>query len=315
MQAHPPPNAAQKESSGKRVVAHMVGGLGNQMFIYASAWALARANKAELYLDTSGFARDFEYKRNFQLGHFQTGQKAKLKTFAAIDFAYRVWRKVAQKLPLLPMSVGPVLGERLHLETLFDPAFRRGSLREHQTLHVFGFRQNEKYFADYRAELLEEFAMLLEPSAELREQAEMIRNTESVSVNFRLLHETIPGTSIPKPNLKTLGARYYHHAVQAVLVQKRDPVFYCFGDQIEGIEALMPAGAKIVKLPDTPDQPADIRDFWLMRQCKNFIIANSSYSWWAAWLGQRQDSMVICPDTEGFTYKIAPADGWIVVKP
>ena len=91
-------------------------------------------------------------------------------------------------------------------------------------------------------------------------------------------------------------------------------MLYCFGDTLEGVDALLPPGIERILLPDTPDRPADIRDFYLMQQCRHFIIANSSFGWWAAWLGQRADSIVVCPDTEGFTYKVAPAVGWRVVS-
>jgi len=56
-----------------------------------------------------------------------------------------------------------------------------------------------------------------------------------------------------------------------------------------------------------------VRDLWLMTHCRHFIIANSSFSWWAAWLGARPGSIVLCPDTRGFEYQIAPARGWEVI--
>ena len=77
--------------TGKRVVAHLAGGLGNQLFIYAAAWALARRLDAALQFDTSAFTRDWEYKRKFavRLGcRYRTMQQP---TFCIASIA-RLWR-------------------------------------------------------------------------------------------------------------------------------------------------------------------------------------------------------------------------------
>lgn len=294
----------------KRVVAHLAGGLGNQLFIFAAAWATAHRCGAKLYLDLSAFARDWEYKRSFAIHHFQGVAPIPVRSFPLANVAQRVLQKMQARMSGLPVHIGSLFGERHYLE--LDQALLGNPFRGRSTVHVFGFRQNEAYFADLAGELRAMLQLALEPSPQLRAQGAAIRARNSVSVNLRRLHEVIPGTNLPKAGLRILGREYYHHAVRLIQERVTDPVFYCFGDTLEGIDELLLSDARRVVLPDTPDRPADIRDFWLMMQCRHFVIANSTFSWWAAWLGQQCGSVVVCPDTEGFQYQIAPAAGWLV---
>ena len=298
--------------TGKRVVAHLAGGLGNQLFIYAAAWALSRRLDATLQFDTAAFARDWEYKRKFALHHFRGPSTVPLRDYAAADLLHRVYRKVMAQLTWLPPRLGPLLGERADEVICFDPAWNRLAPEMKGALHVFGFCQNEAYFADHAAALRAELTLLFAPSPEAEAFADEMRATQAVCVNLRRLHEVIPGTNIPKPGMKVLGAEYYHSAVNLVRERFPDAVFYCFGDTLEGVHTLLPRDTKVVLVPALPDRPADICDFWVMQQCRHYVIANSTFGWWAAWLGQKSGSMVVCPVTEGFQYKVAPAKGWIV---
>jgi hypothetical protein len=297
----------------KRVVGHMRGGPGNQLFIFAASYALARRNGATLYLDTSAFARDWKYKHKYILGHFKAGETAELRDFPVADLTERLYRKACERLPALPARIGPLLGETPYLETEFDPAWSDGSLRERRGLHVFGFRQNERYFSQYADDIRVQFSLVMEASAELRAQADQLEASEAVCIHFRRRHEVLPGTNIPDPKIKVLDAGYYHRAVALIRERVPNPVFYCFGDDLNDVDALLPSGINRVIFPDTPDRPFDIRDSWLMRRCRHFVMANSTFSWWAAWLGQKPGSVVVCPDTKkGFIYQIAPAEGWLV---
>src|SRR5260370_32018131 len=113
--------------------------------------------------------------------------------------------------------------------------------------------------------------------------------------------------------IRQLSEGYYVDAINTMRKRVPDARFFCFGDSLANIERLFPASVEKVILKPTSDEPADIRDLWLMTKCRHFIVANSSFSWWAAWLGSRPDSLVLCPDTRGFENRIAPARGWVVI--
>ena len=99
------------------------------------------------------------------------------------------------------------------------------------------------------------------------------------------------------------------------MMRKRLPGarFFCFGDTLENLDRLVEPGPDLVVCPPVSDGPPDISDLWLMTKCRHSIISNSTFGWWAAWLGAGPDSHVLCPDTRGFVNGIAPARGWGVI--
>jgi hypothetical protein len=296
----------------QRVIAHLVGGVGNQLFIYAAGWALTQRNGAELILDVSAFPRDAFYRRTFALGHFNLGEVALRNGAPPVEqFIHGQYRRLRAMFPSMPHRLGPILGERDHLQ--FDPSMTDGSLRIFPTVYLFGYRQNEQYFADQAAELRRKLAFVLEPSVEARAQADEILGCNAVAVHFRQLHQVKAGETRPNTKIRQLSKTYYVNAIDSMRRRVPGARFFCFGDSLANLDQFFPPGVEKIVPKPTGDEPADIRDLWLMTKCRHFIVANSSFSWWAAWLGSRPGSIVLCPDTHGFEYEIVPAQGWVVI--
>jgi hypothetical protein len=295
----------------RRVIAHLIGGVGNQLFVYAAAWAFAQRNDAELILDVSAFRRDTVYRRTYALAHFNLGNVALRDGALAAEFIHRQYRRLRVICPLLPPQLGPILGERSHLR--FEPLTAGGQMRIFPTAQVFGYRQNEQYFADRADGLRRRLQFAFEPSPEARAQADEILGCNAVGIHFRQLHQVRFGGTQPNARIRQLSETYYVDAVNTMCKRIPDARFFCFGDSLANLDRFFPAGVDRVIPKPTNDAAADIRDLWLMTQCRHFIIANSSFSWWGAWLGSRPDSVVLCPDTRGFEYEIVPARGWVVI--
>jgi hypothetical protein len=295
----------------RRVIAHLVGGIGNQLFIYAAAWAFAQRNDAELTLDISAFRRDKFYRRTYALAYFNLGNVALRDGALAAEFIHRQYRRLRVVCPLLPSQLGPILGEHSHLR--FEPLTAGGLMRFFPTAHVFGYRQNEQYFADLADGLRRRLQFVFEPSLAARTQADQILGCNAVGVHFRQLHEVRSDETQQNARIRQLSETYYIDAIDKMRNRFPDARFFCFGDSLANLDRFFPPSVDWAVPQPTNDVAADIRDLWLMTQCRHFIIANSSFSWWAAWLGSRPDSVVLCPDTRGFEYQIAPARGWVVI--
>jgi hypothetical protein len=296
----------------KRVIAYLGGGIGNQLFIYAAAWAFAQRERLELALEVSNFSRDTFYRRTYALRHFNTGDVRLLDHGDTFDFVHRLYGRYRRRFPTMPPRLGPILGESDYLQ--FEPLAVGGAVRLFPTIYLLGYRQNEEYFADQAAGLRRKLEFSFEPSIEARRRADEIRAGNAIAVHFRQLHQVPSGETRPNFEIPQMAGTYYAEAVARMRQQVPGARFFCFGDSLANLDRLIEPGPDLVTLPPVSDGPADISDLWLMTQCRHFIISNSTFGWWAAWLGAQADSRVFCPDTRGFVNGIAPARGWRVIS-
>jgi hypothetical protein len=150
-----------------------------------------------------------------------------------------------------------------------------------------GYWQNEKYFVDIREELLETFKIADTPSEPCSSYMDMIKRKNAVSIHIRR------GDYAENPKVKkihgVLSRDYYTEAIRLIKQQKPEPVFFFFSDDIEWCKLNLPESGVFV------ENTSDLEDLYLMSLCKNNIIANSSFSWWGAWLNEDPEKIVVAP--------------------
>jgi hypothetical protein len=156
-----------------------------------------------------------------------------------------------------------------------------------------GYWQDERYFEDHADQIRTDFRFVTAPSANSARYAEEIAATNAVSVHVRR------GDYLASAHVNThgvLGVDYYQAAIDQILVTHRAPHFFVFSDDIEWCRTELRIDAPhTFVVGNEGDQ--SFEDMRLMAQCSSHIIANSSFSWWGAWLGQRTGSCVIAPRT------------------
>jgi hypothetical protein len=273
----------------KKIIPRIFGGLGNQLFCYAAARRLALTNNAELIVDdVSGFVRDHEYQRHYQLDHFTIPcRKAtpfeRLEPFSRVRRALK--RKWNQRLPF---------EQRAYIQQQgidFEP--RLLHVKPQGAVYLEGYWQSEGYFKDVETTI--RLDLQIKPPADSTNVAvaEEIRNSTAVCVHVRFFDE--PRTKI----INNAPADYYTLAVEKMAGLAPNAHYFVFSDQ--------PEAARIrIRLPDrsvtlVSHNQGDERayaDLWLMTQCKHFIIANSTFSWWGAWLSDHAHKKVIAPGFE-----------------
>jgi hypothetical protein len=266
----------------RKVVVRLKGGLGNQLFCYAAARRLAWANEAELVLDAvTGFKYDHLYRRTYALGCFCI--PARLATPAEqMEPLGRVRRLIARKL-----SERKPLAQRCYIQQSgvdFDPRIVSLRLRN-GTTYFDAFGQSECYFADIRQQLLQDLAMSVPEDRANVATAAQIESTESVALHVRWFDTGDVAHS------SNMSLAYYAAAIPQLLEKISDAYFFVFSDRPSDAVALLSplmGGRPFTLVAHNAETGSAEADFWLMRRCKHFIIGNSTFAWWAAWLGEQE---------------------------
>ena len=214
----------------------------------------------------------------------------------------RLWR---QRKRLLPYYRRRVIVEPHPF--VFDPRL----LRLPAEAYLLGHWQNEKYFSAIADTLRAEFTLrapLSPPSAAL---ASDIQKTEAIGVHVRRGDYVHDASVNRRHGLCSL--EYYHFCAGELLAQHPRAVFYVFSDDPGWVAAHLNLGhAQVVVDHNGPAR--DYEDLHLLSRCQHFIIANSSFSWWAAWLATWPEKTIYAPQRwqasgEFDTSDVVPA-GW-----
>ena len=275
------------------VIVKLKGGLGNQLFQYAAARRIALDNNLDLKLDIlSGFENDF-YKQKYKLNHFNIIED--FATKEEIDHLKRLGStNLIGKVTRLRNSFR--FGHKYCLirERMFN--FDASILRHYKYAYLDGYWQSEKYFQSIEEVIRKEFSMKSPPEVLNQQIADKIIKTNSVCIHYRRLHG-ISGDKVCSRGVAIHGAtsfEYYHSAINYLSSKYSDLHFFVFSDNSEWAQQNVQIDFPTIFVTYNRDEK-DYEDLQLMSQCKYYIIANSSFSWWGAWLNQSEDKIVIAP--------------------
>ena len=259
----------------------MSGGLGNQLFQYAMGSMLASNNQCELKLDLSTF-ETYEW-HEYSLAPFKIVAKiAGLKECAVskgqnLSLFDRIKRKIWNNQSII-----------IEHNLLFDSSY----LNFKGSAYVIGYWQSEKYFSAIENQIRNDFQITLPPSQANQNMLDRIKGSNAVSLHIRRGNyvqidyvNTVHGTC-------SIG--YYIEAMDLIASKVSNPVVYIFSDDIPWAKENLHLNFEMVFV-DINDAQTDYEDLRLMSACRHHILANSTFSWWGAWLNNNSDKMVIAP--------------------
>lgn len=261
------------------------GGLGNQMFQYAAAKALATRLNTSLTIDLYTFTKKTQATvRPYELDIFniknlpeRSTLKGKLVTKARPFIQEH--RTLFQKFGILTDTYA----------ILYQPVFE--SITGNITMS--GYFQNENYFKDIVKVLRNDFTFknpLIDDNLRISDK---IISSRSVAIHIRR-GDYLSQNS--QSNFITLDKAYYENAIRLVISRIKDPEFFVFSEDFEWIKENLNFENYPVTYIDWNKGKNSYIDMQLISLCRHNIIANSSFSWWAAWLNINQDKIVIAPD-------------------
>ncbi|MGC8880317.1 MAG: alpha-1,2-fucosyltransferase [Anaerolineae bacterium] len=296
------------------VIVQLIGGLGNQMFQYAAGRALAWRRGTALKLDISAFA---SYTlRSYRLHVFRihedfaTPQEVAAVQAGGCSRTDRLLWRIRRRLGHVPYYARPIYREREHRAHVFDANLAQAR----RDVYLIGYWQSEKYFATIADLIREEFQLKREPSATSRELAQRICDCQAVSLHVRR------GDYVTNPRTHQVhgvcSLEYYARCIAYIEQRVERPTFFVFSDDMDWArDHIRPAHPTVYVTHNGAAR--DYEDLWLMSQCKHHILANSSFSWWGAWLCENPDKIVIAPrrwfNEPGHDTRDLLPEGWVAL--
>jgi hypothetical protein len=252
-----------------------MGGHSNQMFQYATAKSLAFKKNAKLRMDLSWFYSIApEYTpRVYELGTYNLKQE-----FGKPGIVFKLKNKLGSA--------------RYYNEKSF--AYDPDVFNLPKDAYLTGYFQSEKYFKDIRSQLLSDFSFKLPAKGKNATLLKKIQQDESsVSLHIRR------GDYVSNPNANqhhgVKGIEYYKKALIHIKKTVKTPTLYVISNDPAWCKENLKLDAKMVFVDNNDDVTGGAEDMRLMRACRHNIMANSSFSWWGAWLNENPDKIVIAP--------------------
>lgn len=270
-------------------------GLGNQMFQYAYARALQEKHEQTVYLEGRRIFRerlpyeDTKVERKCLLPNFQI-------TLKFIKPSYLTgWRYLEQKTPFQKLRyylARQALGKYKFYNDFADiTAFHKELMEPTGNAYIMGHFLNRKYFEPIREILLREFTLKKELHIPQSLKA-VLESGQAISVHIRR-GDYLHVSCVQAVNREMQKGRYYQRAMEYCAKQMQEPTFLIFSDDIAWVkENVLCPGRRILV---SEMGLRDYEEMMLMSLCRANIIANSTFSYWGAWLNQNKDKTVIAP--------------------
>ena len=298
------------------ITLYLSDGLGNQMFQYACARAIQIHTNNKLRFSLSKFSSD-NAGRKYALGSFNINGEIKIMSGmkSSIDLCLL---KMRLRLPFAGVPdphkgyIGKniIWGEPIQVYNFLDYTNKEFG----RNLRIYGQFQNPKYFEQYSGVIKSELTVKTVPSKANQAFIDQISATNSVCVHVRR-GDYLDGRW---QHLNVCNYEYYLKAMKRVSEKTENPVFYIFSNShsdIEWIKENYNFDEFNVEYVDLENP--DYEELRLMYSCRHFIISNSTFSWWAQYLGACEEKVVVAPSVwnkklDDYTGLYLP--GWDIIE-
>jgi hypothetical protein len=294
------------------IITRLVGGLGNQMFQYAAGYALACRLGLPLKMDILDFK--FYPDREYALHCFDIDAE-----FATQKEVYSLSGRPKSGLQRMSQLIkkinykgskaaGVLLKDPSNPPTCFVDTKSGYDVNFHKitgSCYLAGYWQSEMYFSDIADAIRRIYTIKYPLAGRNLVLADMIRATHSVAIHIRR------GDYVTNPSARKVHGlitpKYYRAAIELLIQQMDDLEFFVFSDDPAWVRANLDFGRQVSVIDYNPSS-VPWEDLRLMTLCNHHIIANSSYSWWGAWLSKNENQIVIAPGRWYLSKESSPRD-------
>jgi hypothetical protein len=270
------------------IISQIIGGLGNQMFQYAAGRALSLKNDTTLTLDISGF-ENYGLHQGFELQRVFT-QTCEIASEADIR------RVLGWQSPLI---IRRIISQKLftsfcNQRFIVEPHFQYWHEVSHVPIDCYlsGYWQSERYFFDVASQIRTDFTFKSPLEGLNVDLSEQIHRVNAVSLHVRRGDYANNPKTTATHGLCSID--YYLSAIRHVAERVKTPFFFIFSDDIHWVKNNLKINYPCQYVGHNYGAES-YNDMRLMSLCKHHIIANSSFSWWGAWLNSSAEKIVVSP--------------------
>lgn len=272
------------------IITKLIGGLGNQMFQYAAGRRAAHFNNTNLKLDIAGYEEQegitprkyMLYIFNIKEDFVKPNETQRLKALGRNFFTKFLSKLTKRIIPYYKQS---------YIQQKFFQ-FDSNILMISDNTYLEGYWASEKYFKDIKDIIFKEFTLKEKPNKKNKQVLDKIKESNSVSIHFRRGDYVSDKKTQEYHGICSLD--YYHKAASIIAGKIRNPYFFVFSDDPNWVMRNFKIKYPLIVV-DHNTGKRDCEDLRLMSACKHNIIANSSFSWWGAWLNRNLNKIVIAP--------------------
>jgi hypothetical protein len=270
------------------IVTKLTGWLWNQMFQYAIGRAVSLHMQTSLVLDVSSFG-------SYTLHQYSLEKFCIIKNYATYwNLPWYERHSKNRYVDYFYQSVKNLLSlyNKSHIREKWLQPFRDDIFSFRGDLFLDWYFQSEKYFLKYADIIRSDFEVIIAPSLQNQWMMKQIQSVNSVSLHVR--RGDYVANFRTNQTHWTCSMDYYKKAISYISKHVETPVFFVFSDDIQWAKKNIDTGYKqfFVDFNDASQNHEDIR---LMANCKHNIIANSTFSWWGAWLNSNTSKIVVAP--------------------
>lgn len=257
------------------IISRITGGLGNQIFQYAVGKAVSLKHDVPLKLDITSF-ENYELHNGYRLDQFNVDSEiASLGEIERLKGKDNLHNKIIRRIGIKKSYL------RERINNLYQ-----SSVFLRDTVYLDGYWQNAQYFNNIQSVIIQDMQLKGSISANAEKFRLQMLTCNSVGVHVRR------GDYLQNSHIGVLDISYYKNAVRIIEEKIKDPVFYIFSNDMDWCRENFKFIRNIVFVDDTE---SEIDDFILQSECDHNIIANSSFSWWTAWLNKNENKCIIAP--------------------
>ncbi|PKL86491.1 MAG: alpha-1,2-fucosyltransferase [Ignavibacteriae bacterium HGW-Ignavibacteriae-1] len=279
------------------IIVKMMGGLGNQMFQWALGRTLALKNSSEFKIDVY-FLIERQPRKNFTIRTYDLDIFNLNAEFATKNEIAKYPIPMFGKFGVILVHLKQMWRRRINtngynylIQTRFDYDEQIDNAPVNSYLE--GYFQTERYFKPYEDIIRKDFEFRDQLSGKTFEMSQLIKEKQSVAVHIRR-GDYVSNAKANKTH-GVLGKEYYDKAMETIASKVESPHYFIFSDDNEWCRDNFAFGENMTIIEDDIKGNKFQFSLNLMSQCKHAIIANSSFSWWGAWLSTNPDKIVIGP--------------------